>query len=144
MGKDWFTKNNYFFWIMAIIIAILIFYISTLKFEPGIPGISIKSYLYHFGVFFMFNLYLIIALTKASIKNKNFIFIGTLISMMYAISDELHQYFVPGRFCSVNDFLIDSAGILLSGIIYIIVLNLSNFENLSKNSRKYKASNQII
>ncbi|MCX5700653.1 MAG: VanZ family protein [Candidatus Omnitrophica bacterium] len=33
-------------------------------------------------------------------------------SFLYAISDEIHQLFVPGRSCSVLDILIDTVGIL--------------------------------
>lgn len=32
--------------------------------------------------------------------------IGTL----YAVSDELHQFFVPGRSCEIRDMIIDSCG----------------------------------
>jgi VanZ family protein len=33
-------------------------------------------------------------------------------SLLYAISDEIHQYFVLGRNCSRRDVLIDSIGII--------------------------------
>lgn len=33
-------------------------------------------------------------------------------SLLYAISDEIHQYFVLTRSCSVQDVLIDSIGII--------------------------------
>jgi len=42
------------------------------------------------------------------------------ISLIYAASDEVHQSFVAGRFCSLNDVIIDSTGIL----IFYILLNL--------------------
>lgn len=35
---------------------------------------------------------------------------AVLISALYAASDEIHQYFVPGRACMFTDVLIDSAG----------------------------------
>ena len=34
------------------------------------------------------------------------------LSLLYAISDEIHQWFVPGRHGCVRDILIDAAGIL--------------------------------
>lgn len=36
-----------------------------------------------------------------------------LFSTVYAVSDELHQYFVPGRTCKITDVCIDSAGAML-------------------------------
>ena len=47
-----------------------------------------------------------------------FIFIGVIIALVYAVSDEFHQLFVPGRACSFSDFLVDSAGIFLATLIY--------------------------
>ncbi len=50
------------------------------------------------------------------------------LSFLYAISDELHQSFVPGRNCSFQDILIDSAGILIFYIINILAVRKINNE----------------
>ena len=42
--------------------------------------------------------------------------IGLILSVGYAISDEIHQHFIPGRACALSDMAIDSAA-ALSGII---------------------------
>ena len=56
-----------------------------------------------------------------------------LICVIYAISDEIHQLFVPGRSGQVRDVLIDSAGSLL-GIILVMA-----FEKLLiKFNKKHK------
>ena len=56
-----------------------------------------------------------------------------LICVIYAISDEIHQLFVPGRAGQVRDVLIDSAGSLL-GIIIVMA-----FEKLLiKFNKKHK------
>ena len=56
-----------------------------------------------------------------------------LICVIYAISDEIHQLFVPGRAGQVRDVLIDSAGSLL-GIILVMA-----FEKLLiKINKKHK------
>ena len=44
-----------------------------------------------------------------------------LICVAYASSDELHQYFVPGRSCEIRDVFIDSCGAAL-GILIITLL----------------------
>ena len=41
------------------------------------------------------------------------------ISILYAVSDEAHQYFVPGRNASVWDVLLDSAGVLC-GVLAVL------------------------
>ncbi len=36
--------------------------------------------------------------------------LGVLIAVVFGISDEIHQYFTPGRHCSLRDVLADSLG----------------------------------
>ena len=64
--------------------------------------------------------------------NKKYL-LAFLICVIYAISDEIHQLFVPGRSGQVRDVLIDSAGSLL-GIILVMA-----FEKLLiKFNKKHK------
>lgn len=42
------------------------------------------------------------------------VFLAAGLSLLYAASDEIHQYFVKGRSCELRDFLIDAAGITVS------------------------------
>ena len=64
--------------------------------------------------------------------NKKYL-LAFLICVIYAISDEIHQLFVPGRSGQVRDVLIDSAGSLL-GIIIVMT-----FEKLLiKFNKKHK------
>ena len=44
-----------------------------------------------------------------------------LIAMLYATTDEIHQYFVPGRYGTWTDVLIDSTGALAGIIIYWLI-----------------------
>ena len=43
---------------------------------------------------------------------------------LYAISDEVHQYFVPGRSMEVRDVLIDSSGALLGVLLVMYITAL--------------------
>lgn len=45
--------------------------------------------------------------------------VSWIICTLYAGTDELHQYFVPGRACSLRDVCIDSAGALLGVLIML-------------------------
>ena len=56
-----------------------------------------------------------------------------LICVIYAISDEIHQLFVPGRAGQVRDVLIDSAGSLLGIIIVMAFVKI-----LIKINKKHK------
>ena len=37
-----------------------------------------------------------------------------------AVTDEIHQYFIPGRACALKDVLIDTSGGLLAGVLMYI------------------------
>lgn len=52
---------------------------------------------------------------------KNSVIISILFGAIYAVSDEIHQYFVPGRSCELRDMCIDTLGIILGVIIYNII-----------------------
>ena len=55
------------------------------------------------------------------------------IAALYAATDEIHQYFVPGRACMFTDVCIDSVGALL-GVLFATV-TLVSFEH-SQSLRK--------
>ena len=60
--------------------------------------------------------------TLDKLSKKKTFFIALLISVLYAISDEIHQYFVPGRASQFRDVMIDSCG-ALTGIIVVIIFS---------------------
>ena len=105
---------------IAILIAIFIFYISSLHFEKGTPlGIELIPAIYHLVIFFALTFFLIPGIVGQR-KNKLLIFLAILTAFIYAISDESHQLFVPNRYCSVSDLFLDSIGIAFSSLIYLI------------------------
>ena len=44
---------------------------------------------------------------------------------LYAVSDEIHQRFVPGRSCELRDVLIDTCGVLLGVIINMLCVRFA-------------------
>ena len=47
--------------------------------------------------------------------------ISWLVGTLYAVTDEVHQYFVPGRSCELRDIGIDSCGVL-AGVLVVSLL----------------------
>lgn len=63
------------------------------------------------------------ALTKSFNNSfKKNIITSVLLSLLYSITDEFHQTFVPGRVGTYQDVLIDFSGMLLSSLILKVVL----------------------
>jgi len=116
-------KNSAVSWFLVIIMAVVIFSVSSLSF-PGQPsgGFEFKSTAYHFVVFFLLAFFLLPAIVKG--KKKKMILFAIIVAVLYGISDEFHQLFVPGRSSTFDDVLVNTAGILFASLIYIFSLKI--------------------
>lgn len=59
--------------------------------------------------------------------------LSTAFGGLYAVSDELHQYFVPGRACMAMDVVIDTCGAAFGAVFMFLILKL--FDRLGKNNK---------
>ena len=80
----------------------------------------------HFTEYFILGI-LAYNTTKLHNKKKH---LAIIVCIIYAISDEIHQIFVPGRNCQITDICIDSIG----SIIGIYLFNLIN-KNIKKKQK---------
>lgn len=61
---------------------------------------------------------------------------------LYAVMDEIHQYFVPGRACQLRDMLIDACGVTAGVLIAACALCITRkWHSRNKNSRKSHTGN---
>lgn len=72
----------------------------------------------HFSLFFLLELVLYIGIRMLVTKFPGLYSI--LILIVYAISDEVHQYFIPGRSCEIRDMFIDICG----GLCALLIIKL--------------------
>ena len=73
-----------------------------------------------------FTLYLILGISVylfliEFINDKKLIIFTIAICFVYAISDEVHQFFVPGRSFQILDIILDTIGSLTSLIIFKLI-----------------------
>lgn len=72
----------------------------------------------HFSEYFILGLLgFLLANTYTRYKFSLRVLFISVCCVVYAVSDEVHQYFVPGRACRFVDILIDSAGIFAATFI---------------------------
>jgi VanZ family protein len=123
----------FWFWLPPLGYMTAIFYVSSLP-SPQIGG-ETPDYVLHALEYFLLALLLIrlflslphpVLLNLAAFVpffNKTTAtfrawhaacLLGALISILYGASDELHQYFVPGRHCSLSDVIADAFGAFLA------------------------------
>ncbi len=64
----------------------------------------------HFTIYTLGGAITVIFVSKFNITNRKEIIYSLIFCLIYAILDEIHQYYVPGRSCDIKDVLIDTLG----------------------------------
>ncbi|WP_188206809.1 VanZ family protein [Alkalibacillus aidingensis] len=64
----------------------------------------------HFFAYLVLGVLVIYALKRSEVSGIRAIVTALVICILYAISDEVHQLFIPGRSGEIRDVIIDSAG----------------------------------
>lgn len=75
----------------------------------------------HFIAYLVLGVLTFNALRRSGVYGYKGAFLALGICVLYAISDEVHQLFIPGRSGEVMDVLIDIAGASVGIILYILV-----------------------
>ena len=138
-----FVKDNIKYWIPLVIWMIVIFTLSSNLFSSGSTEKVIQSGFWnslfrhtaHIVEYFILYLLFYRAINKGFSGISNiFIIISFFSSFIYAISDEIHQYFVPSRHFRWIDIGFDSIGILLGvAFVYLsIITKILEYKKMSK------------
>lgn len=112
--------NKYLPWLPTLIWMVVIFYLSSRTGQnlhsmfPYVRDFNVG----HFIAYFILGLTCYYGLIKTSAVKHPFVWI-ILISLIYGMSDEFHQSFVPGRDMSLSDLIRDliGAGLSIAAII---------------------------
>ena len=78
----------------------------------------------HFFAYFVLGILVLNALRVCRMRGIKGIAAAVLICVIYAVSDEVHQLFVPGRGGQIKDVLIDSGGAVAGISVYALILGL--------------------
>ena len=104
------------FWTFATVIyMLLIIYLSHLPQEDiskNISGLDNFDLLLHFIEYSILGFLLFQSLENDKLIKIKPLYGGIFIGILFGISDELHQSFVPGRHYSLMDVIFDSLGVL--------------------------------
>jgi len=127
-----------FFIIQWIIFCGLIFYLSSLPNVEFLPkSIIDRDKLLHLIGFFFYGISTQLFINTICINQKKSsrIFYVLIIGIIYGLTDELHQSFVPGRTSDIYDFLVDLIGIILSLCLFNLILKALNKFKESSNAK---------
>lgn len=76
----------------------------------------------HFFAYLILGILVINVFKRSGIKIFKGIMLSLVFCILYAISDELHQLFVPGRGAQVKDVVIDSSGAVVGIGVYVAAI----------------------
>ena len=75
----------------------------------------------HFFLYTLGGILILLYINLYKITDNNKVIISWIIGTAYAITDEIHQLFVPGRSGEIRDVFIDSLGVI-TGIIFLLLI----------------------
>lgn len=78
----------------------------------------------HGFIFFILGWLVSRAFARIEINDIRNAILSLIVSLLYAVSDELHQAFIPGRASQLSDFFVDGAGILLAVLLYQVITTI--------------------
>ncbi|MBX0317344.1 MULTISPECIES: VanZ family protein [Shouchella] len=78
----------------------------------------------HFGAYFILGILMLNGLRQVGGKGVKAAVLALFLCFLYAITDEIHQLFIPGRSGQFTDVLIDTAGAATGIGIFSLVLHL--------------------
>ena len=142
-----------FFWLLAAACAGCIFWLSSKdgnqsqNMSDSVRGILMKLFgpllnsfiVRKFAHFFEYAVLGFLIGCALFLSRRRFSPITAVIcSALYSISDEIHQYFVPGRACRIFDVGVDTLGALTGTLILALIILIMN-STAMRRKEKYSA-----
>ena len=106
-------------WLPAIFVACCNIYLSSQEHIKQMPTFWNADKVVHFFCFAGFSFWVAFA---CNIKSYKMTWLPTLIISLWAVTDEIHQSFTPGRDASVFDWIADTTGAFLGAVIFVLLL----------------------
>ena len=78
----------------------------------------------HFSIYTLVGIFIMSFISTYKIHLKYKFLVSTLVGLLYAISDEIHQGYTPGRTPSIMDVGIDTCGVFLGIVLVLIVISV--------------------
>lgn len=109
-------------WLIVFGYAAGIFILSS---SPNLPApipFAHADKLYHLVEYGVFGFLIVRALysSREKLQGADIRMVAVIIALFYAVTDELHQYFVPGRTMELMDILSDGVGATIGQLFFKI------------------------
>ncbi len=106
-----FTLNALFYWLLTLCYMVLIYYLSSIHGNRFSGLLNDYDKPLHFLVYTILAFLIYRSFDKTGIK-RYLLILSFLFTVIYGITDEVHQLHVPLRDASIGDIIADSLGAL--------------------------------
>ncbi|MGZ3693515.1 MAG: VanZ family protein [Bdellovibrionota bacterium] len=113
-SKTWFRAIS---WLLVAAYMGLIFWLSSLSVLPVAMPFPYEDKFVHTAAYAILGFLAANAFSQGSHKRR--FWLAFVLASLYGITDEAHQYFVPGRDCSIWDWCADVTGAWLGAYLYL-------------------------
>lgn len=126
------------YWILSLLYMGLIFFVSSYPLSTKILSFSFFDKLAHISEYGILVSLIYFALRDSNTTKHHSFKLALVIAFMYGISDEIHQYFVPGRQANIFDVVADGIGVLCFSLV--LHLRMHRQKSHSAIRGKYKTA----
>ena len=110
-------------WFLSLVYMAFIFYLSAQSDFPLPFTVSVGDFFLHTVEYGILGLLLSWALANSGVVKKLVLYVF-LIGLFYGATDEIHQYFIPGRTSSLLDVTADGLGSFLGSYSFHILRSI--------------------
>ncbi len=112
--KDWWSRYG---WTIAW--AALLFVLSSISdLSPPLHVFEWEDKVHHFLAYMPLGWLLMRSMVWRGSSTRKALWLAIALGTLYGISDEIHQYFVPGRVMDWTDAVADAGGIALGSWLF--------------------------
>lgn len=115
---------------LYVLLIFILSSISDIKL-PAPPDFDLIDKVYHALEYAMLGFLIGRSFSRITLRWRFPFFWIWLFGVLYGLSDEIHQYFVPGRFCDWTDLLADSAGVALGILLWRLFFRVRQRRTIS-------------
>lgn len=106
-------------WWPVALYAAFIFALSSVAMPPVLGPLDISDKIKHFALYGVFAF--LVARALAHLPPPRLIGFTVLLVSVYGASDEIHQWFVPGRSAEVGDWVADTLAAVAAAFLYVFL-----------------------
>jgi len=100
------------YWLLSLLYMGLIFCLSSYPMKIEVPSFSYSDKLAHIVEYGILASLIYLAFRDRNLAKHHLFGLAFAVAFLYGISDEIHQYFVPGREADILDVAADGVGAL--------------------------------